>query len=325
MRLLVSLLLITGTSVPFQTDAGVPFNGLGGEALMRGISRACRPVTLTTFKSLDGCVDDPFNGAQVMISDGKLPDGYQWGNLVSARWWRMVPDLYGDTVSRDLYNLLPLGSDVVEWRADRPVGEVVTPSYSNALWSAGLGLLGGEEFECYWPPEALRGRLARTYFYMSTLYHADLWAPEAYLMMSSETWPGLSGYAAGMLVDWHRSWPAGADEIRLNELGERLQGNRNPFVDYPELAEYLWGAHKDENFEIEGEPKALKGTYRLSEERIDLYSPYIPSDAVWTVDGLSVDGAWVMASGLGLGMHRLDYSSASSGERGRLTINIVEG
>ena len=126
MRLLVSLLLITGTSVPFQTDAGVPFNGLGGEALMRGISRACRPVTLATFKSLDGCVDDPFNGAQVMILDGKLPDGYQWGNLVSARWWRMVPDLYGDTVSRDLYNLLPLGSDVVEWRADRPVGEVVT-------------------------------------------------------------------------------------------------------------------------------------------------------------------------------------------------------
>ncbi len=33
MRLLVSLLLITGTSVPFQTDAGVPFNGLGAKPL----------------------------------------------------------------------------------------------------------------------------------------------------------------------------------------------------------------------------------------------------------------------------------------------------
>lgn len=324
MRLLVSLLLITGTSALFLTDAGVPFNGLKGEALIRGISDGCRPAALADPNVAYLTLSDPFSGETVDLSNGSLPEGYEWGTLVSAEWWRESPAVYGDTVSRDLYNMMPLNADVRRWRGSRPIGQVVKADFSNGLWSAGLGLMAGEDFECYWPPEALRGRLARTYFYMAALYHVDVWASEAYLMMSGSRWPGLSRYAAEMLMEWHRTWPVSAAETALNERGEQLQGNRNPFVDYPDLAEYLWGSRQEQQFVIEDEPKALRGTYSMSEGRIDLWSPYVPDDAVWTADGAAVNGPWIQTAALGPGDHRLDYRSPSTGERGCVMIKITE-
>lgn len=325
MRPVVSLLLIIGTSAPFQTDAGVPFNGLGGEALLREIARGSRPSALVGTEVIDIDFDDPFTGRSIRISGGELPAGYEWSTLVPEEWWRESARIYGDTVSRDLYNMIPLDTDVRQWRGSRPISEVVTVRYSNGLWKSGLGLMGGEEFECYWPPEALKGRLARTYFYMSTLYHVDVWAPEAYLMMNSDRWPGLDPYSSRMLMDWHRACPPGPDEIAVNDLARRMQGNSNPFVDYPDLAEYIWGSRQGETFLIEGEPKALRGTYRLSEGQIDLWSPYVASDAVWEADGVRVDGSSVSTTALGIGDHRLNYRSPSTGERGCLMIKITEG
>lgn len=324
MRLLVSLILLTGTSVPFMTDAGVPFNGLEGEELLNSVARTCRPKILVAPGALDGMIRDPFSGVTVKIQSGELSGGYEWGGMVASEWWRLSPDVYGDTVSHDLFNLIPLGEDVRQWRGSRPVSEVVRSRFDNGLWSSGLGLMGGEEFECYMPPEELRGRLARTFFYMATLYHVDIWAPEAYLIMSGKRWPGLSRYGAELLMDWHRTWAVDAYEQALNEFASRRQGNRNPFVDYPALAEHLWGIYEGEAFEVVGEPVALRGTYSLRDDRIDLWSPYVPDDALWTVDDMAVSEPWILTSTLGLGKHRFSYTSPSTGEKGCVMIKVVE-
>lgn len=59
---------------------------------------------------------------------------------------------------------------------------------------------------------------------------------------------GLSDYGKAILLKWHRQDPVSQKEIDRNAGVEAVQGNRNPFVDYPCLVEYLWGDHADESF-----------------------------------------------------------------------------
>lgn len=52
---------------------------------------------------------------------------------------------------------------------------------------------------------------------------------------------GLTPYAVALLMKWHRDDPVSEKEIKRNNGIEEKQGNRNPFIDYPYLAEYIWG------------------------------------------------------------------------------------
>lgn len=51
----------------------------------------------------------------------------------------------------------------------------------------------------------------------------------------------LTAYSLSFLLDWHRQDPVSQKEIDRNQAVYSIQHNRNPFIDYPELAEYIWG------------------------------------------------------------------------------------
>ncbi len=50
------------------------------------------------------------------------------------------------------------------------------------------------------------------------------------------------------MLDWHREDPVSKKELVRNEAVYKHQKNRNPFIDYPELAEHIWGNKKSEAF-----------------------------------------------------------------------------
>jgi hypothetical protein len=50
------------------------------------------------------------------------------------------------------------------------------------------------------------------------------------------------------MLAWHRNDPVSQKEIDRNEAVYKHQNNRNPFIDYPELAEHIWGNKKSEEF-----------------------------------------------------------------------------
>ena len=52
---------------------------------------------------------------------------------------------------------------------------------------------------------------------------------------------GLKKKAVVLLMKWHREDPVSQKEIDRNNGIQETQGNRNPFIDYPYLAEYIWG------------------------------------------------------------------------------------
>lgn len=49
------------------------------------------------------------------------------------------------------------------------------------------------------------------------------------------------------LLHWHHADPVDAEERLRNDKVERLQGNRNPFVDHPEWAQRLFMQPQDYN------------------------------------------------------------------------------
>jgi len=44
-----------------------------------------------------------------------------------------------------------------------------------------------------------------------------------------------------VLIQWHRQDPVSEKEIKRADAVSNFQHNRNPFIDYPYLAEYIWG------------------------------------------------------------------------------------
>ena len=52
---------------------------------------------------------------------------------------------------------------------------------------------------------------------------------------------GLTKKAVVLLMKWHREDPVSQKEIDRNNGIQATQGNRNPFIDYPYLAEFVWG------------------------------------------------------------------------------------
>ena len=61
---------------------------------------------------------------------------------------------------------------------------------------------------------------------------------------------GLSKKAVVLLMKWHREDPVSRKEVDRNNGIQQTQGNRNPFIDYPYLAEYIWGEHAGETLDM---------------------------------------------------------------------------
>lgn len=104
----------------------------------------------------------------------------------------------------------------------------------------------GTAFE---PADKYKGDFARMYMYMVIRYKPGnsnsvnlAAAGEGRTMFNStDTNYGLTDYSIALLMKWHRQDPVSQKEIDRNNGMETTQGNRNPFIDYPCLAEYLWG------------------------------------------------------------------------------------
>lgn len=60
-------------------------------------------------------------------------------------------------------------------------------------------------------------------------------------MLEQNDYPTLKPWAVDLLLKWHRADPVSQKEVDRNEAVYGFQGNRNPFIDHPELVEYIWG------------------------------------------------------------------------------------
>jgi len=144
-----------------------------------------------------------------------------------------TPDAYADG-----HHIVPTDKIVNGQRSNFAYGEVGAASWSSMngsmLGSAAAGLgFSGTVFE---PVDAYKGDFARMHFYMAVRYYED---PD----FLSCDWAGagakLKTWYDDMLRDWALADPVSAKETARNAAVQAHQGNRNPFIDYPELIELL--------------------------------------------------------------------------------------
>ena len=254
------------------------------------------------------------------------PDGMVANSVVDESWWgSRAPE----DVEWDLYNMLPCNSEVPQYKNDYMPGVVTDVVYANDVWSVGWGQIVENRIKMYSPPKEYEGDFARIIMYMATIYPADRWSGQGANFFADGDYLTLNGYSRQLLLQWHNLDPVSDLERTRNDVIASVQGNRNPFVDYPQLVDYIWGGKSSQPYapEPEDEPSTekipLRATYSMSNDaKIDLYSPYIPNDAKWTINGVVVEGVSIVPASLGVGVHELRYESATI--KGKLKIKIVK-
>lgn len=146
----------------------------------------------------------------------------------------------------DAFHVYPTDGKVNGQRSNYQFGECAN---GVSLGGKALGKLGQSTFPGYTslkvfePDDQYKGDFARTYFYMATRY-ADIcggWG-NAFNAVASNS--GLSKYSIALFLKWHREDPVSQKEITRNDAVYAKQHNRNPFIDYPMLAEFIWGTQK---------------------------------------------------------------------------------
>lgn len=205
------------------------------------------------------------------VSYSKLPDYFRSTDRRPGTdfWWDMYSDMdvdiydkFGNYMNRehafpkswwggstsvpaytDLNHLYPSEAKANQAKSNYPLGEVITPKFDNGVVKVGIPTTGqgggaGQVFE---PNEEYKGDFARTYFYMVTTYQSLTWEPKNMYMLVQNDYPTLKTWAIDLLMRWHREDPVSEKEINRNEEVYKIQNNRNPFIDFPNLAEYIWG------------------------------------------------------------------------------------
>ena len=94
------------------------------------------------------------------------------------------------------------------------------------------------------------GDVARSVLFMEIRYN-DLSVLNGYpVIPDTEDYPGELGDLA-TLLDWHRNDPPDDYEMNRNNVVYTWQFNRNPFIDQPDLVEYIWGTNAGQTWDQE--------------------------------------------------------------------------
>ena len=172
----------------------------------------------------------------------KEGDCYNREHSVPQSWFGKASPMRSDIV-----HVIPTDGYVNNRRSSFPFGEVGSATYQSnngysKLGSAKSGLgYTGTVFE---PNDEVKGDIARIYFYMVTCYQNKCtgWSGGVF---TGTTYQPLAKWAFDMFMRWSKQDPVDNVERARNEAVMTVQGNRNPFVDFPGLEQYVWGDYKE--------------------------------------------------------------------------------
>ena len=164
----------------------------------------------------------------------------------------------------DIFQVVPTDGYVNNRRSNYAFGEVSSASYTYdgaKLGSAkSITITGGNTIAgntgasvsysgtVFEPRDEYKGDFARGYFgtmikWANGDYSAFTTGDGGKIFSSNYSTGafGLTQYGVALLMKWHRQDPVSKKEVDRNNGIQQTQGNRNPFIDYPYLAEFIWG------------------------------------------------------------------------------------
>jgi endonuclease I len=136
----------------------------------------------------------------------------------------------------DAHNLHPADASVNEDRGNKDFDNIQPQGSQHP-----------EALYCYYtdstwePGPKTKGQVARTLFYMATRYEGEGDELDLELVDHNHTYPSALHGNLDALLQWNRDYPPSDLERRRNERVFESQQNRNPFIDHPEFADFIWG------------------------------------------------------------------------------------
>lgn len=127
-----------------------------------------------------------------------------------------------DVQKSDLHHLFPTDSQVNAVRGNHSFGEVTTDLLQLDCPASRFGIGSRGTEEVFEPPQSHKGNVARALFYFAVRYDLSIDSGEEEILRI-----------------WNIQDPVDEDETRRNEEIFRIQRNRNPFVDFPDLADKI--------------------------------------------------------------------------------------
>lgn len=172
-------------------------------------------------------------------------------------WWGTGAKT--DTIYRDLYNLNPSDAQANSNKSNYAPGHVQKgDKFDNGSFRMDSKAKSQYNYICWEPAEEYRGDFARTYFYMVTAYEKQTWSDTYSAYVNNDSYLRFTPTIIQVLLDWHHADPVSDKEICRADQISTIQHNRNPFIDYPELVEYIWGNKKGQAVNL----AALQCTYK---------------------------------------------------------------
>ncbi|MCR5820400.1 MAG: endonuclease [Bacteroidaceae bacterium] len=200
-----------------------------------------------TDRAADGQVIDRYSNEKRYFSgtSGSAVSGMNREHGIPKSWWGGGTGQQGS----DLHHVMPSDANSNSRKSNYGMGVVTSTDYSNGI-KVGTGASGLKLWE---PADEWKGDFARIYFYFVTCYEElDVTEAEGANSMLAGTYPKLQSWASKLYLQWARQDPVSDLERTRNEVVYDIQGNRNPFIDYPNIAEYIWGDSVDYAFTTDG-------------------------------------------------------------------------
>lgn len=196
----------------------------------------------TTDRRSDGKVWDMYSnttnftfGSDQCGNYGGEGDCYNREHSIPKSW-------RGGSKYSDAHMVVPTDGYVNNRRSSYPFGEVGSSDYvsDNSFSKVGTCKTSGYSGTVFEPNDEYKGDFARIYFYAATRYYSECgsWSGNGF----SGSFPHLDDWTCTMMLRWHELDPVSQKEIDRNDaVYASKQGNRNPFVDYPELVDLIFG------------------------------------------------------------------------------------
>jgi len=144
-------------------------------------------------------------------------------------WWgRSQNSAYSD-----IFHVMPSDGYVNGRRGSFPFGEVSNPSYTSSEGNkvgscSGVGYTG----TCFEPTDKVKGLMARGHLYMAVRYSGEFGCCSNGAVDGADLKP----WVTSLMLKWHAQFPPQDWEVEMNDRACKEQGNRNPFIDYPNAA-----------------------------------------------------------------------------------------
>lgn len=236
----------------------------GGRQLLEALHAKVGPHTTVSYDAL----------LDLYKTSDVYPDGKIWDMYSTKHWtigntcgnYKKIGDCYNREHSlpkswfserapmkSDAFHVYPTDGKVNGQRSNYPYGEceggtkVASSGGVEALGRLGKSTFSGYTGTVFEPDDEYKGDFARSYFYMAAAYYDKIssWSSP---MLAGNSFPAYSPWAVQLLLKWHRQDPVSDKELDRNDVVYGSQKNRNPFIDHPEMVEYIWGNCADQQW-----------------------------------------------------------------------------